>query len=120
MLDGMGFIVLYLGYFFKIFKMLMGISCDLKWCEVDEKECLWVVELSYLIVEGIGEFIEFECEEMYGEYFDILVFDELIFMSWFEGGEIFRSGCMYKCGNGKVFYFRFGYEIYLIYYNKDI
>ncbi|BFI99606.1 ThuA domain-containing protein [Priestia megaterium] len=119
-LDGMGLIVLHSGHFSKIFKTLMGTSCDLKWREADEKERLWVVEPSHPIVEGIGEFIELEREEMYGEHFDIPAPDELIFTSWFEGGEIFRSGCAYKRGNGKVFYFRPGHETYPTYHNKDI
>lgn len=119
-LDGMGLIVLHSGHFSKIFKELMGTSCDLKWREADEKERLWVVEPSHPIVEGIGEFIELEREEMYGEHFDIPAPDELIFTSWFEGGEIFRSGCTYKRGNGKVFYFRPGHETYPTYHNKDI
>ncbi|MDG0030181.1 ThuA domain-containing protein [Priestia sp. Y58] len=119
-LDGMGLIVLHSGHFSKIFKTLMGTSCDLKWREADEKERLWVVEPSHPIVKGIGEFIELEREEMYGEHFDIPAPDELIFTSWFEGGEIFRSGCAYKRGNGKVFYFRPGHETYPTYHNKDI
>jgi trehalose utilization protein len=119
-LDGMGLIVLHSGHFSKIFKTLMGTSCDLKWREADEKERLWVVAPSHAIVEGIGEFIELEKEEMYGEHFDIPAPEELIFTSWFEGGEVFRSGCTYTRGNGKVFYFRPGHETYPTYYNKDI
>ena len=119
-LDGMGLIVLHSGHFSKIFKTLMGTSCDLKWREEDDKERLWVVEPSHPIAEGISEFIELEREEMYGEHFDIPAPDELIFTSWFEGGEVFRSGCTYKRGNGKVFYFRPGHETYPTYYNKEI
>ncbi len=119
-LNGMGLIVLHSGHFSKIFKALMGTSCDLKWREVGEKERLWVVAPSHPIVEGIGEFIELENEEMYGEHFDIPAPDELIFTSWFEGGEVFRSGCTFTRGNGKVFYFRPGHETYPTYYNKDI
>ncbi|MDT2047115.1 ThuA domain-containing protein [Priestia flexa] len=119
-LDGMGLIVLHSGHFSKIFKALMGTSCDLKWREADEKERLWVIDPSHPIAEGISEFIELEREEMYGEHFDIPAPDELVFTSWFEGGEIFRSGCTYKRGNGKVFYFRPGHETYPTYHNKDI
>lgn len=119
-LDGMGLIVLHSGHFSKIFKTLMGTTCDLKWREADEKERLWVVEPSHPIAEGIAEFIELEREEMYGEHFDIPAPDELIFISWFEGGEVFRSGCTYKRGNGKVFYFRPGHETYPTYHNKEI
>ncbi|KKK38836.1 PalA [Mesobacillus campisalis] len=119
-LDGMGLIVLHSGHFSKIFKTLMGTSCDLKWREADEKERLWVVSPSHPIVEGIGEYIELEREEMYGEHFDIPQPDELIFTSWFEGGEVFRSGCTYTRGNGKVFYFRPGHETYPTYHNEQI
>lgn len=119
-LDGMGLIVLHSGHFSKIFKKLMGTSCDLKWREAGEKERLWVIAPSHPIVEGIGEFIELEHEEMYGEHFDIPAPDEVVFTSWFEGGEVFRSGCTYTCGNGKVFYFRPGHETYPTYHNKDI
>ncbi|RFU71221.1 trehalose utilization protein ThuA [Peribacillus saganii] len=119
-LDGMGLIVLHSGHFSKIFKTLMGTSCDLKWREANEKERLWVISPSHPITEGVGEYIELEKEEMYGEHFDIPAPDELIFTSWFEGGEVFRSGCTFKRGNGKVFYFRPGHETYPTYHNEQI
>ncbi|MGZ9585464.1 ThuA domain-containing protein [Paenibacillus marinisediminis] len=119
-LDGMGLIVLHSGHFSKIFKALMGTSCDLKWREANETERLWVVAPSHPIAEGIGEYIELEKEEMYGEHFDIPAPDELVLVSWFEGGEIFRSGCTYTRGNGKVFYFRPGHETYPTYHNPEI
>jgi trehalose utilization protein len=119
-LDGMGLIVLHSGHFSKIFKALMGTSCDLKWREADEKERIWFVDPSHPIVEGLGEYIELEKEEMYGEHFDIPTPDQLLMISWFEGGEVFRSGCTYSRGKGKVFYFRPGHETYPTYYNKEI
>ncbi|KKI89007.1 PalA [Bacillus sp. SA1-12] len=119
-LDGMGMIVLHSGHFSKIFKTLMGTSCDLKWREADDKERIWVVDPSHPIAEGIGEYIEIEKEEMYGEHFDIPAPDELVFTSWFEGGEIFRSGCVFKRGNGKIFYFRPGHETYPTYHNEQV
>lgn len=119
-LNGMGLIVLHSGHFSKIFKVLMGTSCDLKWREAGEKERLWVIDPSHPIAEGIGEYIELEHEEMYGEHFDIPAPDELIFTSWFEGGEVFRSGVTYKRGNGKIFYFRPGHETYPTYHNQEI
>lgn len=119
-LDGMGLIVLHSAHFSKIFKLLMGTSCALKWREADEKERLWVVAPGHPIVEGIGEYIELEREEMYGEHFDIAPPEELIFTSWFEGGEVFRSGCTYSRGSGKVFYFRPGHETYPTYHNAQI
>lgn len=119
-LEGMGLIVLHSAHFSKIFKTLMGTTCDLKWRVADEKERLWVVDPNHPITEGIGEYIELEKEEMYGEHFDIPAPDELVFVSWFEGGEIFRSGATFKRGKGKIFYFRPGHETYPTYYNKDV
>jgi trehalose utilization protein len=119
-LGGMGLIVLHSAHFSKIFRKLMGTSCDLKWREIGEKERLWVVEPGHPIVEGIGEYIELPQTEMYGERFDIPAPDTLVFISWFAGGEVFRSGCCYNRGRGKVFYFRPGHETFPIFYNKDI
>ncbi|MBU8880155.1 ThuA domain-containing protein [Bacillus sp. FJAT-29790] len=119
-LEGMGLIVLHSGHFSKIFKTLMGTSCDLKWREADEKERIWIVDPSHPIAEGLGEYIELENEEMYGEHFDIPAPDQLVMVSWFEGGEVFRSGCTYQRGKGKIFYFRPGHETYPTYYNEEI
>jgi trehalose utilization protein len=119
-LEGMGLIVLHSGHFSKIFKVLMGTNCSLKWREAAEKERLWNLEPSHPITKGIGEYIELPNTEMYGERFDIPTPDELIFVSWFEGGEVFRSGCCWKRGHGKIFYFRPGHETYPIFYNEQI
>ena len=101
--EGMGLIALHSAHFSKIFKRLMGTSCNLKWREADERERLWVVRPGHPIVEGIGEYIEIDQEEMYGEHFDIPQPDELVFVSWFQGGEVFRSGACWERGAGKVF-----------------
>ncbi|WP_217596074.1 ThuA domain-containing protein [Cohnella sp. GbtcB17] len=119
-LRGMGLIVLHSGHFSKIFKKLMGTSCDLKWREADENERIWVVAPNHPIAEGIGEYIDLPAEEMYGEHFDIPAPDELVMVSWFEGGEVFRSGCTFHRGQGKIFYFRPGHETYPTYYNEQI
>lgn len=119
-LHGMGLIVLHSGHFSKVFKSLMGTSCDLKWREADDKERLWVVAPGHPIAEGIGEYIELEAEEMYGEHFDIPAPDELVMVSWFEGGEVFRSGCTFQRGQGKIFYFRPGHETYPTYFNEKV
>lgn len=120
-LDGMGFIALHSSHASKVFVRLCGTaSHTLKWREYGEKERLWVVDASHPIVSGIGEYIELPHEEMYGERFDIPKPDELIFISWFEGGEVFRSGFTYRRGKGKIFYFRPGHEEYLTYYDKSI
>ena len=119
-LHGMGLIVLHSGHFSKIFKKLMGTSCDLKWREIGEKERLWVVSPGHPIVEGIGEYFELPHEEMYGEHFDIPQPDETVLVSWFAGGEVFRSGCTFHRGQGKIFYFRPGHETYPTYYNEQV
>ncbi|MDQ0114489.1 trehalose utilization protein/galactose mutarotase-like enzyme [Paenibacillus harenae] len=119
-LSGMGLIVLHSGHRSKIFKKLMGTTCDLKWRSDAERERLWVVDPSHPITEGLGEFFELPIEEMYGEFFDIPAPEELIFISWFQGGEVFRSGCTYSRGLGKIFYFRPGDQEYPTYYNKNV
>ena len=119
-LDGMGLVVLHSGHFSKIFKRLMGTTCDLKWREAGERERLWVVAPGHPIVDGIGEYIELEHEEMYGEHFDVPSPETLVFLSWFAGGEVFRSGCCYSRGAGKIFYFRPGHESHPTYFNPEI
>ena len=119
-MNGMGLIVLHSAHFSKIFKKLMGSSCDLKWREVDEKERIWVVEPGHPIADGLGQYIEIPAAEMYGERFDIPAPDTLVFISWFQGGEVFRSGCCYHRGKGKIFYFRPGHETLPIYHQKEV
>lgn len=119
-LEGMGLLVLHSGHESKVFKRLMGTSCDLKWREAAEKERLWVAEPGHPIVEGLGDYIEVPHSEMYGEPFYIPTPESIIFISWFEGGEVFRSGCTFRRGRGKIFYFRPGHETYPIYYQPEI
>lgn len=119
-LDGMGLIVLHSGHFSLIFKRLMGTSCDLKWREGNDHERIWVLEPGHPIAAGLGETIELEHEEMYGERFDIPAPETLVFVSWFNGGEVFRSGCCYTRGRGKIFYFRPGHESFPTYFHPDV
>ena len=116
-LEGMGLIVLHSGHFSKIFRRLMGTGCDLKWRESGERERLWVVDPAHPIAEGLGESFVIEAEEMYGEHFDIPAPDRLVLVSWFKGGEVFRSGCCFERGRGRVFYFRPGHETYPTYFH---
>ena len=119
-LEGMGLIVLHSAHYSKIFKRLMGTTCSLKWREAGEKERIWVVAPWHPIAQGLGDYFELEHEEMYGEPFDIPPPDELVFISWFKGGEVFRSGCCFYRGMGKIFYFRPGHETYPTYYDKNV
>jgi len=119
-LDGMGLIVLHSGHFSKLFQRLMGTTCNLKWREAGEHERVWVVDPSHPIAEGLGESFLIEHEEMYGEHFDIPAPDRLVFVSWFSGGEVFRSGCCYQRGRGRIFYFRPGHEEYPTFFSADV
>jgi trehalose utilization protein len=119
-LKGMGLIVLHSGHFSKIFKRLMGTTCDLKWREAGERERVWVVAAGHPIADGIGEYFEIPHEEMYGEFFDIPEPETLVFVSWFQGGEVFRSGCCYRRGQGRIFYFRPGHETYPTYHQPEV
>lgn len=119
-LDGMGLVVLHSGHFSKIFRRLMGTSCNLKWREANDHERIWVVAPNHPIVEGIGPYIELEHEEMYGEFFDVPQPETLVLLSWFSGGEVFRSGCCYTRGQGRIFYFRPGHETYPTYHNPQV
>jgi trehalose utilization protein len=119
-LDGMGLIVLHSGHFSKIFQKLMGTTCNLRWRVANDHERLWVVAPDHPIAEGLGEYFEIEHEEMYGERFDIPAPETLVFVSWFSGGEIFRSGCCYSRGRGRIFYFRPGHESFPSYYNEHV
>ncbi len=118
-LAGMGFIVLHSAHHSKPFKLLMGTSCNLKWREGD-RERLWCIDPTHPIASGVPEYIELEQEEMYGEQFDIPKPDDIIYLGWYRGGEVFRSGCTFTRGKGKIFYFQPGHETYKTYHNKDI
>lgn len=119
-LDGMGFIVLHSGHLAKPFVKLMGTVCRSKWRENDEKERIWVIEPGHPIARNLPEYIELPQEETYGERFEIPNPDQLVFISWFSGGEVFRSGCCFYRGMGKIFYFRPGHEAYPTFYRDDI
>ena len=120
-LEGMGLILLHSAHESKIFKMLMGTDAGkLRWREAGELERLWVIEPGHPIAAGLGEYFELEHEETYGERFDIPAPDTLVFISWFSGGEVFRSGGCYNRGAGKIFYFRPGHESFPIYYDENV
>lgn len=119
-LEGMGLVVLHSGHHSKIFKRLMGTSCSLCWREAGERERVWVINPGHPIAAGIDHCIELPNSEMYGEPFGIPAPDELVFVSWFEGGEIFRGGCCWTRGSGRIFYFSPGHEAYPIYHEPAI
>lgn len=120
-LAGMGLVALHSAHYSKIFTRLMGTTCSLRWREAGERERIWIVDPSHPIVNGLDcEWIDLPHAEMYGEFFDIPQPESLVLLSWFQGGEVFRSGCTFKRGKGKIFYFRPGHETYPIYYDAKI
>jgi trehalose utilization protein len=119
-LDGMGLVVLHSGHHSKIFRRLMGTTCSLRWREAGENERIWIVSPGHPIAEGLEPYIDIPEEEMYGEHFDIPAPDELVMVSWFKGGEIFRSGCCFHRGHGKIFYFRPGHETHPTYFHDGV
>lgn len=119
-LGGMGLIVLHSGHFAKVFKRLMGTTCSLNWRGDNDREVLWTVSPGHPIAAGVPHPVIIEREEMYGEFFDVPQPDELVFVSSFSGGEVFRSGCCYRRGRGRVFYFRPGDQEYPTYHHTDV
>jgi trehalose utilization protein len=118
--EGMGLIVLHSAHYSKIFRKLMGTPCSLKWREAGEKERVWVLKPSHPIAHGLGESFVVEQTEMYGEPFSIPEPLETVFISWYDGGEVFRSGVTYQRGGGRVFYFSPGHEVYPIYHDPNV
>jgi trehalose utilization protein len=118
--QGMGLIVLHSGHFSKIFRRMMGTPCSLKWREAGERERVWVINRSHPIAAGLGERIEIPMTEMYGEPFTVPEPAETVFVSWYEGGEVFRSGLTFKRGAGRIFYFSPGHETYPIYHQPEV
>jgi trehalose utilization protein len=118
-LKGMGFIPLHSAHMSKPFMSLMGTSCRLHWCE-DQKQVMWNIMQSHPIAKDVPEYFELESEEMYGEPFGIPTPDEIIFIGWFNHGNVFRSGVTFRRGNGKIFYFQPGHNTNPSYYNPHV
>ena len=119
-LKGMGMIFLHSAHHSKPFKALMGTTCNLCWRESGDFERVWVVDPASPITQGLGKYFEIPHEEMYGERFDIPEPDRLVLLGWYEQGEVFRSGCCFKRGNGKIFYFQPGHESCPTYYIPEV
>jgi len=119
-LAGMGLLVLHSAHYSKIFKRLMGTTCSLRWREADDREVVWTVSPGHPIARGVPHPFIIPRQEMYGEYFDIPAPDELVFISSYSGGEVFRSGCCFTRGFGRIFYFSPGHETYPVYEQPEI
>ena len=118
-LGGMGLFLLQSAHFSKIFKRLMGTTCSLKWRD-GARERIWTIKPNHPIAAGVDETFVLDPEEMYGEPFDIPYPEETIFMGWFNGGEVFRSGCTWTRGHGRIFYFQPGHETNPSFHDKNV
>lgn len=119
-LGGMGLIVLHSGHFSKVFRGLMGTTCALQWRNEGERELVWTIAPAHPIAAGVDQPIVIAEQEMYGEPFDIPEPDELVFISSFSGGEVFRSGVTFRRGRGRIFYFSPGDEAYPVYHHPQV
>ncbi len=119
-LKGMGFIALHSAHHSKPFKLLMGTTCNLSWREDGDMERIWNINVAHPITQGIGRYFELPHEETYAEPFNIPEPDENILIGWYEGGEVFRSGCTYHRENGRIFYFQPGHESFPTFYNENV
>lgn len=118
-LKGMGFIALHSSHYCKVLKRLLGTTCDLSWRD-NSYERMFCVAPAHPIAEGVPPEFEVGIDEMYSEPFDIAPPDELVFLAWFDTGNLFRAGCTWKRGYGKVFYFQPGHETNRSYENPHI
>jgi trehalose utilization protein len=116
----MGFVALHSAHHSKPFKLLMGTTCHLTWREDGDYALVWAVKPSHPIAAGIDRYFKLEHEETYGEPFDIPEPDEVIFLGWFNGGEVFRSGCTFTRGHGRIFYFQPGHETNKSFQNENV
>ena len=121
-LDGMGIVVLHSGHHSKIFRRLMGTSCNLRWRSDPggEREVVWTLNPAHPIAAGLPQPIVIPHQEMYGEFFDVPPPDELVFVSSYEGGEVFRSGCCFQRGAGRIFYFGPGDQEFPVYHQPEV
>lgn len=119
-LNGMGAVFLHSAHKSKPFMRLMGTSCSLIWRESDDMERIWVSAPYHPVAAGLDRFFELPAEETYGEPFGIPTPDETVFIGWFTGGEVFRAGCAWQRGWGRVFYFQPGHESYPTYFDPNV
>ena len=116
--EGMGFIALHSSHMSKPFRRLLGMPCTLTWGRA-QKAVVWNVLPSHPIMQGIPMHFEMT-EEVYSEPFAIPVPDELLFVTWYEDGNIFRGGATWHRGLGKVVYLHPGHENCRTFYNENV
>lgn len=119
-LNGMGLVALHSAHYSKVLRGLLGTTCSLRWRNDGERELVWTVAPDHPIAAGLPAVFAIPRHEMYGEFFDIPPPQELVFISSFVGGEVFRSGCCFTRGRGRVFYFSPGDQEYPVYHQPEV
>lgn len=119
---GMGFVALHSAHHSRVFGRLMGTNCNLAWREAEtgERVRVWCADPAHPIAKGVPLHIDIPADEMYGEPFNVPKPDDVVFINWYEGGEVFRGGCTWRRGRGRVFFFSPGHETFPIYHNSEI
>ena len=117
---GMGAVFLHSAHHSKPFRYLLGTPCNLTWRESSDSEVLWVIEPHHPITRGIDRYFTLPAEETYGEPFVIPTPDKLLLIGSYSSGEVFRSGCLFERGNGKIFYFQPGHETFPTFYVPEV
>ena len=123
---GMGFLCLHSSIFSKPWQKILGIFIDagawgrFRTMPKGEKQRVWVTAPGHPITAGLGEYVEIPQDEMYGEPQLMPGPDRTVFISWWEGGDVGRSGCVFERGRGKLFQFTPGHEEFPIYYQEEV
>ena len=116
---GMGFIALHSAHHAKPFRAIVGTTGNLLWGD-NQKEIIWNIMPSHPIAAGIPAHFELPEEELYAEPFQIPQPDAHIFEGWYEHGYVFRTGCTFLRGAGRVFYFQPGHETCPSFYDANV
>ncbi|GAA2411714.1 trehalose utilization protein ThuA [Streptomyces glaucosporus] len=119
-LEGMGLVLLHSSAESKVFRALLGTSGRISGWRHGDREVVWTVDVTHPVAAGVPQPMVIPEQEMYAEPFDVPAPDELVFLSTFEGGEVFRSGIAYRRGLGRIFYFSPGHEEYPVYRRPDV
>lgn len=84
-----------------------------------EPSTITVLQPSHPIAAGLPATFQIPHTEMYDEPFHVPEPDVVIFREDWELGESFRSGCLWRLGDGYVFYFRPGHETFDVYLQPE-
>ena len=110
--QGMGLVLLHSALWMNLTRQLVGPCGYAAYREIGEKERVWTVLPDHPIASGMPVSFEFQHSEMYQESAGFPRPDDVIFLSWYEGGEASRAGVTWTRGKGRIFYFSPGHAMY--------